>query len=153
MRQAIAFGAILVLATAGAAPGSRQARPDLVQGKVSTPPSTVGAGASFKLNDLVRNRGGVRAGASTTRYYLDTARIGSRRVPALRPRKASTGSAIVTIPADTKAGTYRVRVCADAARKVRETNERNNCRAADRPLTVTDFVPPPPPPPPPLETG
>jgi subtilase family serine protease len=151
--RAIAYGAILVLATAGAGGAAQQARPDLVQGKVSSPPTTVGAGASFKLSDLVRNRGGVPARRSTTRYFLGTVRIGGRRVAALRPGQASTGSAIVKIPSDTKAGTYRVRVCADAAKQVKETREGNNCRAADRPLTVTDFVPPPPPPPPPLDNG
>ena len=34
------------------------------------------------------------------------------------------------MPAGTAAGTYRVIACADPKNKVRESNEKNNCRAS-----------------------
>ena len=40
-------------------------------------------------------------------------------------------------------GTFYVDVCADADRKVKESNERNNCRASRTKITISQPAPPP----------
>src|SRR5262249_61529026 len=39
-------------------------------------------------------------------------------------------------------GSWRLRACADARAQVRESNERNNCRAVSRLVLVGDVTPP-----------
>jgi hypothetical protein len=118
-------------------------RPDLVETAVfvsrrSTPP-----GASLRLTDAVRNRGPVAAPRSTTGFYLSSAyqpgdlRLGRRSVRSLSPRATSRGSSAVTVPRSTAPGAYRVLACADDRRRVRESNEANNCRAAAGEVRVT----------------
>ncbi|MDP9293497.1 MAG: hypothetical protein M3O90_03580 [Actinomycetota bacterium] len=51
-------------------------------------------------------------------------------MPRLKKRKSSRGSARLRVPAGASAGSYLLLACADSGRKVKEANERNNCRAS-----------------------
>jgi len=99
---------------------------------------------SFTLKDKVANKGGARAGPSATGLYLsldrerstNDLRLGRRRVPGIRPGRASSGSRLVTVPTDAPLGRYFVLACADDEKVVRESNERNNCRVAETRVRV-----------------
>jgi hypothetical protein len=54
----------------------------------------------------------------------------------------SRGSATIAIPQSLASGSYRVRACADAARRVVEIDERNNCRVSAGVVKVADRTPP-----------
>ena len=121
-------------------------QPDLLETAVSNPPAAALPAGTFSVTDTVLNQGGVTAGASTTRYYLslDTVKdngdrllSGTRAVPALAFGATSTGTVTVTIPSGTPLGTYYLLACADNLTKVTESNEANNCLAADSPIQVT----------------
>lgn len=138
---------LLPLALAAAASARPQARPDLVEEKVSNPPDMAAAGERFKVTDRVHNRGGARARRSTSAYYLikGTKRmlVGFRTVRRVGAGKTNVGSSFVSIPPSATTGFYRLRVCADVRHVVREASEANNCRYAARKLHVTKPKPPP----------
>src|SRR5690606_8774166 len=82
---------------------------------------------------------------SVTRYVLSKdkkvdrrdVRLHDRRVKRLKPRKQHATKVLkVRVPRQVKPGTYWLIACADARRKVRESNERNNCRVARQRLTI-----------------
>jgi hypothetical protein len=77
-----------------------------------------------------------------TRYYLGRQRIGVRSIGRLRPGASSRGSKTLRIPSSLPSGSYRLLACADARKRIRESNERNNCRAARQPVEVSDRTPP-----------
>src|SRR5262249_48214056 len=139
-------------AIAFAATGARvQARPDLVVSSISNPPAVVFQGNSFEVHDGTRNGGHATAGRTVTQYYLgnpvhraDGRRppAGRRSVPRLTPGRASSGTGTVRTLPSLVFGTYSLVACADGGRTVRESNERNNCRAAA--TTVIVKKPPPP---------
>src|SRR6185437_16123060 len=130
--MAIAFAAALAIGPAADARNRR--RPDLVERQLGNPPAQLAAGNSFMVNDAVLNRGGSRAGASVTRYYLVAGRtvlvIGSRRVPGLKRHGRSRGRVRLSIPAGALGGRYSLLACADASHHVTESKERNNCRSS-----------------------
>ena len=115
--------------------------------------SQVAPGALFRVRDRVRNVGRARSGAFSMRFLLskdrrrgrDTALRGGRRVGRLRPRRSSTRSTRVRVPAGLAPGRYWVLACADARRRVRERRERNNCRASSRRILVAAPAIPSPP--------
>ncbi len=120
--------------------------PHLVETAVSNPPATALPGSSFEVTDTVLNQGVLAAGTSTTRYYLSPDQVrdagdkqltGSRDVPSLAPGATSTGTVTLTIPGNTKTGTYFVLACTDDTTSVAETNEANNCIASAAPVVVT----------------
>jgi PKD repeat protein len=99
-----------------------------------TGPAAVAPGVSVLINSTTRNQGTGAAGASTTVFYLsvntlleatDTS-IGSRAIAALAPGASSTGSASVTLPANTTIGSYFLLAKADGASAVAESVETNN---------------------------
>jgi subtilase family serine protease len=121
--------------------------PDLRVALVVDPPAVVAPGAKFTAGDTVLNDSAVFAGASMTRFYLSTDGVkdasdvlltGSRKVVALAGAEASAGSATVTVPAGTSTGSYRLIACADAASKVRESNEANNCTTSAGSVLVAE---------------
>lgn len=142
-----AIVAIVAVAQAGS-------RPDLSVKRLSIDAGTVVRGGSFGVSDRTANTGAAKAGRSKTGHYLslDDRRsagdklIASRNVAGLRPRRASSGTVQARIPSATAPGSYMIVACADRRSQVRESNERNNCRATG-PVEVTD---PPPPNQPPL---
>jgi subtilase family serine protease len=99
-----------------------------------TVPATAGAGQSITVSDSTKNQGGGSAGASTTTFYLSTNTVldagdvplGSRSVPGLVAGGTSSASTILTIPAGTAAGSYRLIARADAGDEVTETQDANN---------------------------
>lgn len=70
--------------------------------------------------------------------------LGMLAVAKLKPKKSTTASGTLTVPASVPAGTYYVAACADALGRVKEKKETNNCTtgpavtiAAPVPSTVT----------------
>jgi subtilisin family serine protease len=119
--------------------------PDLVVSYASLPTFSIQAGATATLSTTVRNQGTGLAAPSAIRFYLssngtlDATDIligGSRDVPELGSDATSTGSTVITIPADTPARTYYVLAIADADGTVAESSETNNVRIV-RSITVT----------------
>jgi parallel beta-helix repeat protein len=119
---------------------------DLVVGALGSPPSTVRPKGSFTIADTTRNQGTGSAASSTTRFYLslDTTRGAGdqpldqgRSISALGPDQASSGSTRVKVPARTPSGTYYLLGCADAAERVPEGSEANNCLASATRVRVT----------------
>jgi hypothetical protein len=111
--------------------------PDLVATAVSDPPGAASPGARFEVSDSVQNQGPAPAKASRVRYFLSrTGTLGSadlmlggtRPVAALAPGAVSAGTASVTVPSSTAAGTYYLLACADGMGTVSELAEGNNCR-------------------------
>ena len=132
----MAFAATSAFSTAVA---SAAKRADLYAQKVSSPPGQLAAGRTFTVVDTVANKGAARAGSSKMGYYLSSDRrldvrdvrlLGSRSVAPLRPRAARPGRQRVTVPKMARPGREYLLACADADLKVREANERNNCRAS-----------------------
>lgn len=112
--------------------------PDLVVSAMSAP-AFAGAGAPITITETTRNQGSGPAQASSTRYYLSLNNVvdagdvllGARAVGALAPGVSSPGSATVTIPAGTAAGTYYLFAKADGEEAVIEDRESNNLYAVN----------------------
>jgi hypothetical protein len=129
--------------SAYAGPGRSKPRADLVVASV-TAPARVQQGTSLPVTVAVRNAGRAAASRSTLRVSLSTDRRAgadralapTRAVPPLRPRRTARPVVRVTVPPATAPGAYWVVACADAGRRVRERDERNNCRVSRRPVTV-----------------
>lgn len=121
--------------------GIATALPNLVITGLSNPPAAKRPGDSFIVTDTTRNLGLVTAGATSNRYLLsrDTLRdngdvilTGLHATPALAAGGAFDGSVDLTIPTTTAPGSYFLLACADAGLQVTESDESDNCRAADR---------------------
>jgi subtilase family serine protease len=120
---------------------------DLTTTAVSSPPGSVVAGGSFGVTDTTANTGNAATAVTTTvRYYLSTDAVrnagdrlltGTRSVAPLAAGGSAGGSATVTVPSTTPAGTYFFLACADDTFQVFEIAEGNNCRTAATTVTVT----------------
>jgi beta-glucanase (GH16 family) len=150
--------AVVVGATSGAASG-RGGKADLSVRSLSSPPGSVERGRSFTAVLRVTNLGTRTARRSTVRGFLsrdsrkssrDVALQPARSVPPLKPGKAIRRKVTVRVPRATPTGLWFLIACVDAARTVRERNERNNCRTSARRTAVTAEGSPPSPPPPPI---
>lgn len=144
---AVAVGIGLVASAVGPVPAQAAAkkRPDLVVSAVSVTPTRIAPGETLKVRDTTRNKGRRVAARSVTRYVLSKdkkldrrdVRLRDRAVKRLKPRRSHATKALsVRVPTTTKPGAYWVLACADARKKVRESNERNNCRVARSRFTV-----------------
>lgn len=142
---ALATGVGFSLLTLVPAPAAEAAarRPDLVVPAV-TAGAEVQAGTSLQVTVTTKNRGRTRAAASTTKVYLSADRsvgrdaaVASVRVPRLAVGKRHTARLSLAVPASAPARDYRVVACADARKRVAESQEGNNCRVADRSVRVT----------------
>jgi subtilase family serine protease/subtilisin family serine protease len=97
-------------------------------------PAAAGPGQSITVGDTTKNQGSGSAQASLTQYFLSSnstlegtdALLGARAVTALGSGASSSGSASLTIPANTTAGTWYVIAKADGDGAVAETSESNN---------------------------
>src|SRR5918996_2029011 len=143
-----------ILATAAMAGGG--AKPDLAVKRVSLAQDALQPGQSLKATVTVGNRGG-RAGRSQLRMLLssdaragggDLALRGAPAVASLASGSSRRLTAKLTVPAGAPAGSARLLACADGARKVRERNERNNCRASGAITVAAPTTSPAPPAPP-----
>ena len=139
----LAAGRVLLLALVLSthADAAKRPRADLSIATLKVPASVV-AGGTIEASDTTANgRSAVRATTTTFLLSRDARRsrgdvtLARRAVAKLKARKRSTGKTRLTIPANTSAGRWYVLACADGAAKVRERNEKNNCRAAS-PMTV-----------------
>jgi hypothetical protein len=109
--------------------------PDLVVA-AATGPTLTGPGVSFPVTTTIKNQGGQVAGPSVVTFHLaqtgqpDVLLSASRSVSTLAPGAISGPLATtVTIPANTSAGTYFIKVQADGLGAVDEADETNNSRA------------------------
>ena len=139
---------IVILVAVSASPADavkrRPAGADLVVSKLGTLPTSAAAGSPMRVAFTVRNTGFRRAPASVVGFLLsvdgrrDAADVpaGSGKVAALPRRRTATGTATLRVPADVRGGAWRLLACADLRAKVRETNERNNCRPASTNIVV-----------------
>lgn len=91
---------------------------------------------------LTENKGKKSAKESVTGVYLssdakksdDDHRLGGRGIPKLRPGETSTKSGGFAYPDSLEDGTYRVIVCADDKRDLKEKREANQCLTAPEPI-------------------
>ncbi|WP_244930060.1 CARDB domain-containing protein [Nocardioides sp. W7] len=139
------------LLPAGPAGAARPKAPDLVVASASLPVRTVAPGATVRVPHTLRNSGTAKARRSTTRVHLVAGRaavpVAGRAVGALKPRKRTRPATVAfRVPVTLATGSYAVRVCADGQRKVKERNERNNCRVAGTLQVQRPTTPPPAPP-------
>src|SRR5581483_8055859 len=144
--------------TAAQAKKHKAPRPDLAVTSVSKPPATSAGAGRLSITVKVKNRGKATAKKSTVGLYLATRskhsskdlRLARKSVSKLKKGKTAKVTIKATLPAvaaaTAKAGTYRLIACADDRKKVKESNERNNCKASSR-ITLT--APPKQTPPPP----
>ena len=151
-RSALAALLVLALLASAAVPAAGEAaakrRADLRIVQLDLPATAPSAGA-IVVRAKVANTGR-RARASVLRLLLSRdgradprdAVLGRRAIPGLKPGKAAAHRASVKLPAVT--GAWRLIACADATRKVRERNERNNCRARGVTLAKDPDGPPTP---------
>jgi hypothetical protein len=127
--------------------------PDLVELSVTDPvPATVKTGASFDVTDAVKNGGSKRAPKSVTTFCLVGKRttsacasqVGTRSVPALKRGKRSSGTVHLTAPKDRNAigEDFWLAACSDGTRKVKESNEKNNCKLTGGKVTIAGGDPP-----------
>jgi Glycosyl hydrolase family 99/CARDB len=125
------------------------ARPDLTVTALRATPRVVPAGGVVNVTAEVRNRGRARARRSRLRVSLSANRrsraaTAARTVAvgALRRRTHRTITTHIAVPRRSKPGSWFVRGCADARRRLREKSERNNCRATQVTVLRAGATPP-----------
>ncbi|WP_082624293.1 CARDB domain-containing protein [Nocardioides sp. Soil805] len=132
--SAAACLASVLVPAASAAPAPRA---DLTVASVRVTPSAK-PGESIAIAVTVKNAGRVPTAPTKTTFALskDTALGGDLKLSerattrAVRPGKKRVTKLTVVLPDGTPDGSYYVLACADASRKVRESKEKNNCRAS-----------------------
>ena len=136
-RPVLLAAALSVALTANA---QARGRADLVESRLGNPPARMAATRAFTITDVVINRGAAGARRSVTRYYLRSGKTsllaGARRVPALKHHARSRGRVRLKVRTGAPGGRYSIVACVDATRRVKEGNERNNCRVSRRRLAV-----------------
>lgn len=144
---------LLLVAAPAASAKTRAALPDLVVQKVSKPPKTKTVGSKLRIVVKVRNSGEAKAGKSKLGLYLGKGKKHGKKDKRLKRVKVKPLAAGKTkklkvrfvLPGKTKPGKYRLFVCADDTRKLKEEKERN-CRATRKLRLVAKAVPLAPPP-------
>lgn len=152
-------GSLLALTPPPAEAAAKKA--DLRVTKATVSATSVAEGAQLTVTHTVQNKGRKKAGGTTTRVYLttdvaaslaerkasrtnprsallDVQLVGTAKVKSLAPGKqAGIKATRFTVPVGVPAGDYRVLVCSDDLGRVGETDEANNCLAADKVVKVT----------------
>jgi hypothetical protein len=134
----VALLVAIPLANAKQAKHGKGPLPDLVVGKVSKPPASVVVGSEITISVKLRNKGHAKAHKSKAGLYLAKGkklthkdrRLEQAKVKALRSHKKAKAKFKVVLPAKTAPGTYRLIACADDKRSLRESKEKDNCRAS-----------------------
>ncbi|MBI5098732.1 MAG: hypothetical protein HZB30_05785 [Nitrospirae bacterium] len=125
---------------------SAKARPDLLIQSISGLPESIARSGSFSVTDTVANNGNKKAGAFIIRYYLsldtiksksDILLVGKRRVTILNYQDTSSDTVNLTVPKKTPLNQYYLIACADDKKKIRESNETNNCTASQTMTNVS----------------
>lgn len=109
---------LVLLCAAGPAIG-RGTHPRLAERSISAQPASVAPGGTIAITNTVANTGGRTAAATSSTFFLATSRthgsgdtkLGSRRVPRLKPHTASSGHSVVGIPLSTTPGAKFVLAC------------------------------------------
>jgi len=121
------------------------ARPDLTITAFANATAMATPGARFSVTDTVQNIGVIVAPATVNLYYLslDTVRspddvlmLDNRSIGTLAPSATNSGSRTITVPLSTPLATYYLLACADGPVALPETEENNNCRAAETQVIV-----------------
>jgi RHS repeat-associated protein len=148
-RRALRAMVVASLCLLAAAPAqAAKPKPDLSVSKASAK----AAGGRYDVRWTIKNAGKGTAGKSTTAIVLSSdtkldatdAKLGTLAQKAVKAKKTATGRRTATVPPTLAAGRYSLLVCADAANKVKERSERNNCRVAIT-VNVPAAAPPAPP--------
>ena len=136
--------ALLLLAVAS--PASAARKPDLKATKTTASPMT-SPGGLLDVTLTVRRAGG-RTRSAGVKAYLSSDRRRSKddvalaadvRVRALRGRARTASTSLrALVPAATAAGARHVVACVDDPSKLRERDERNNCKAAGVTIGAAD---------------
>ena len=133
---------VVALITSMPAPvqAAKKPRPDLViAGKRKVDPTHRFYQSSLpvQFKAKTKNKGEARARASETMLRWESrgedregSGIATLDVPALKPGKGFRGGAGGSVRETLTPGVYNAVICADAADRVRESNERNNCAKA-----------------------
>ncbi len=135
---------LCVTATMSAMPASGGARSTMKPDLLISHSSVRSANGSLSGSFTIRSAGSVRARRSSAALSIQVA--GKNRVlkrfaiPALRRSASLKVRVISNLPDGLPAGSFRLRVCADGLKHIRELSERNNCRAAGT-LRLTPNIP------------
>ena len=146
MLAAACLTASLSASLAPPASAAPSPRPDLTTTSV-TVTAAAKPGEVVSLSAKVKNVSKGRAPATRTAFALSTDRSAGNditlpvtsKVKALEPGRSASAKARVVLPDSTPDGSYFVIACADAAKKVRESKEKN-CRASDAPVEVAGDI-------------
>jgi tetratricopeptide (TPR) repeat protein len=128
--RSLALVPLLAVALLPAAADAASRKADLAVSRASA--------SAAQVTVSVRNAGPGVAKPSTLKLWLS--RDGRRVAAATAPvkRLAARRTQTLTVRVDAPPGSYAVIACADDAKKVRESREGNNCRAARGRVTVPD---------------
>src|SRR3954451_6051753 len=136
-RLSYAWMALMAALALGASPAlAAKKGPDLKVGTL-TLSGAPAPGQPFTAKLATQNAGKKKAKASQTAVVLskdakrsgDDKALATAKVKALKPKKKASATLKLTVPASIAAGAYRVVACADVKKKVKETSEKNNCKA------------------------
>ena len=94
------------------------------------PRSRSGRRSRTRAGPPPRHRRSASTSPSTAARTRRDLRLRTMREPRLKKGKSKKPAGRSTIPASTPAGSYFVLACADDPKKVKESNERANCRAS-----------------------
>jgi CARDB len=143
-----AFGA--AASFVGGAARAEPAHPDLVVRVVTHPAQFVMRGAFLDVGYRISNVGSGAAAKSLAGFALsrdkrrsadDLALKPTQPIPRLGRGRSYEHSPTFTIPRTAGLGAWYVIGCADVSGRVRETNERNNCRASGGTVEVQEGEP------------
>jgi hypothetical protein len=127
----------------GPAAAAPKPRPDLGIAGILSVPAQVRAGGHFGVKVMVVNEGTAAAPGSRVTVHLSRDRkksagdttVGRTAAGRLDPWGIDTVAAKLAVPGSAR-GEYYLIACADAARKVRESKEKNNCNASEATVEV-----------------
>jgi hypothetical protein len=123
---------------------------DVTVSDLAEPPDFSKAGRRFRESFTVANMGTFRAGRltvrrfSTTRFFLDKnpnnrkGRLvaGKAKVSGIAVNSETSRRAQLRVPRRATPGNYFLVACADATNRLRESNEKNNCRVSGQSTAV-----------------
>jgi subtilase family serine protease len=100
--------------------------PDLVVGDIAWSPASASAGEKVTFTAPITNRGSGRSGDTTVSCYIDGELLASNDLPGIDPGAAS----IASFDWQAEAGVHTIKIIADPADRVTESDETNNDQQA-----------------------
>lgn len=143
----LTFLGLLIAPSASAA----STRPNLQVSFVKTTASVLAPGESLTATVTVRNRGNAIARRSRIYFWLSRnsrvdrsdLRLATARVGALKHKQKRRVRVKVRLTLGVSVGAHELIVCADGAKQLRESNERDNCRATALSVVAPTLPTPP----------